>query len=334
MKKQPAKQQGFVLVLTLWILALITIAAGYFAERVVRTMDQAQRAQKKTQILHDIADSRAEILFRLGTTQLSLYGLGQGPDDSIALDNRPYRGAGKSIVRLQDNRGLLNLNLAGDDQIYRLLGILDTPAEYRGRLIDTLRDYIDNNSLKRLNGAEAPEYAAAGLPPPRNERLTTPFEPRRIMAWGSLQQLWADGRLANLTTTSNSVAMNPNTAPWEVLATLPGVTNEVARDIIARRQLIPFTNGDQIAQLSGVPPDKLFMQIILLPSDMVRVTHSVPGNPWALQYNVSLTPNDDRAPWRIDYFYKVGLVYKDDNKQEIRELPTRSTLPPSLPSPF
>lgn len=334
MNRQPAKQKGFVLVLTLWMLALITIAAGYFAERVMRTMEQAQLAQKNTQALLDIAESRAEILFRLGTTPMSLYGLGLGPDDSIALDNRPYRGIGESVVRLQDNRGLLNLNMADDDQLYRLLGILDVPAEQRGRLIDTLRDYIDNDNLKRLNGAEAPEYAAAGLPPPRNERLATPFEPRRIMAWGGLRQLWDDDRLPNLTTTSYSVALNPNTAPWEILATLPGVTNEVARNIIVKRQLMPFVSGDQIAQLSGISPDQLFLKIIMLPSDAVRVTHSVPGLPWALQYNVSLTPNDEHAPWRVDYYYKIGLTYKNDKTQEIRELPPRSALPASLPTPF
>lgn len=334
MNDQYSGQKGFVLVLTLAVLAIVTIAAGHFAERVMRVMEQAQRAQKNTQALLGIADTRAEILFRLGTTRMSLYGLGQGPDDSIALDNRPYRGVGESLVRLQDNRGLLNLNIVGDDRLYRLLGILDVPADQRGRLIDTLRDYVDDDSLKRLNGAEAPEYEAAGLPPPRNERLTTPFEPQRIIGWRGLRQLWDDDRLPSLTTISYSVALNPNTAPWEVLATLPGVTNEIAQNIIVKRQLMPITSESQIAQLSGISPQQLLMQIIVLPSDAVRVTQSAPGVPWALQYNVSLTPNGDLGPWRIDYHYKTRLTYKDDKVKDIRELPPRSTLSASLPSPF
>lgn len=334
MSAQSSRQKGFVLVLTLWMLAIITIAAGYLADRVMHAMELAQGAQKNTQVLLDLSETRAEILFRLGTTNLSLYGLGRGPDDSVALDNRPYRGVGGTIVRLQDNRGLLNLNIVSNDRLHRFLGILDVPADQRGVLMDTLHDYMDADSLKRLNGAEAPEYAAAGLPPPRNERLSTPFEPRRILAWRGLNQLWDNDRLPSLSTTSYSVALNPNTAPWEVLATLPGMTNEVARNIIVQRKLIPFASPDLFAQLSGIPPALLFLQIIMLPSDAVRVTQSAPGLSWALQYNVSLTPNEGNGPWRIDYFYKTRLTYKDDKVKDIPELPKRSTLPATLSAPF
>jgi len=331
---QSAAQQGFVLVLTLWILAIVTIAATYLAERVNRALDLARQSRQNTQILIDLADTRAEILFRLGTTHMSVYGLGQGPDDSIYLDNRFYQGVGKDIVRLQDNRGLVNLNAVSDDRLHRLLGLLDIPAEQRGRMIDTLRDYTDDDNLKRLNGAEEPEYAALNLPPPRNDRLLTPFEPQRILGWREVRLLWDDDRLPNLTTTSTSVALNPNTAPWPVLATLPGVTNEIAQAMITKRQLMPFTSGDQVAAMIGIPPQELFLQIIVLPSDSVRVTQSAPGLPWALQYNVSLTPNGDLAPWRIDYYYKTRLTYKNDKVPNIPKLPPRSTIPLPLTPPF
>lgn len=334
MSAQSSRQKGFVLVLTLWMLAIITIAAGYLADRVMRAMELAQRSQKNTQVLLDLSETRAEILFRLGTTRLSLYGLGQGPDDSVALDNRPYRGVGETIVRLQDNRGLLNLNAVTDDRLYRLLGVLDVPGEMRGRLMDTLRDYIDEDDLKRLNGAEASEYAALNLPPPRNEKLVTPFEPKRIINWSEQRQLWKDDRLPSLTTTSTVAALNPNTAPWEVLATLPGVTNEVAHLIITKRELEPFVSQGQIVALSGVELPSLIPTIIAFPGDAVRITQSVPGLPWALQYNVSLTPNSDRGPWRIDYHYKTRLTYKNDKVKDIPELPKRSTLPATFSAPF
>jgi len=94
-------QRGFVLVATLWILAVITIAASYFAERVSRSIALAQQKQESTEQLVEFANTRAEVLYRLGTMRVSLYGLGNPP--AIALDDRPYRGSGDDIVRLQDN---------------------------------------------------------------------------------------------------------------------------------------------------------------------------------------------------------------------------------------
>lgn len=323
-----------MLAMTLWILAGIAIAAGYFAERVQRALELAQQSQQNTQALVEIANTRAEILFRLGTTPLSLYGLGTAPSGSILLDGRPYRGEGGGIVRLQDNRGLLNLNIVSDERLNRLLGTLDIPAAQRSAMIDALHDYTDNDNLRRLNGAEEPEYLASGLPPPRNEKLITPYEPRNVIGWRDRPQLWQDNRLPSLTTTSTSVALNPNTAPWQVLATLPGATAESAQAIIVRRQLEPFSSADQLAALLGVPSEQLLFQIITLPADSIRVTQSASGLPWALQYNVSLTPMSARAPWRIDYFYKIGVSYKDDKFEEIPFLPPRAALPATLPSPF
>lgn len=339
--------------MTLWMLAAILIAATIFSERVRQAVSLAQQQQQHTEALLDIRATQAEIMFRLGTTPISFYGLGDLPDGkSIWLDNRKYRGSGKTTVQLQDNRGLVNLNIVGDDRLLRLMAIVDVPPEQRSMLIDTLRDYMDEDSLKRANGAEEPEYRALGLPPPRNEKLLTPYEAKSIIGWRDLPQLWENNRLPDLTTISNAVALNPNTAPKEVLETLPGVTSEIADAIIAQRQLVPFTSGDAVAQMVGAAPGDYLLNIIALPADSIRVTHRSPDLPWAIQYNVSLQPNNDKKPWRIDYYYKVrqgtppapeqkktpflnqqnlfakpGLT--DNNASEIAELPPRRTISPA-----
>ncbi len=176
-------QRGFVLPLTLWILAAIAIAAGAFAERMMAALDLARLSQQRIQNLVDMGNTRAEILFRLASTRMSVYGLGPTQGQAIALDDRPYQGEGHDLLRLQDDRGLINLNFATEGSLSRLLGVLGIPYEQRGRLVDTFNDYIDEDDFKRLNGAEAREYEAAGLPPPRNEKLVTPYEPRNILGW-------------------------------------------------------------------------------------------------------------------------------------------------------
>jgi DNA uptake protein ComE-like DNA-binding protein len=272
-----------------------------------------------------------------------------------------YRGIGDTTVQLQDDRGLLNLNIVADDRLLRFLAILDVPPDQRGVLVDTLHDYIDADSLKRINGAEEPEYTALGLPPPRNENLLTPYEARNIIGWRDLPLLWENNRLPELTTTGNSVAVNPNTAPKEVLETLPGVTSDMADAIIAQRQTTPISSASVIAQLAGGAPGDFLLNVIALPANGVRVTHHAADLPWSIQYNVSLSPNNDKAPWRIDYYYKIrqaapqsqaavaasapatltsqaslfvtpGLT--DNKPNEIPDLPPRYTLPVSTVSPF
>ena len=325
------KQQGFVLVLTLWVLVIVAIAAGYFAERVARAIELAQQSQQNTTAAIDMAGTHADMLYRLGTASMTEYGLGRG-NTVIALDNRPYHGLGKTLVRLQDNRGLLNLNLIDDGRLQRFLGLMGIPAEQRGHLIDTLRDFIDADKLHRLNGAEDEEYLALKLPPPANRNLITPWEARRIIGWRDSPQLWKNGRLVELTTTS-SMGINPNTASAEVLATLPGVTEEFAQVIIARRKLSPITHEGQIVEIISMPLNlPMGMGIIVTPSDAIRITQSTQGLPWAIQYNITLTPNGNDAPWRTDYYSRVSTDRRDE--AQMLELPPRSTAPPDKAPAF
>ncbi|MBC7719758.1 MAG: general secretion pathway protein GspK [Chitinophagaceae bacterium] len=327
MRNCKGEQSGFVLVLTLWILVVVAIAAGYFSERVALSVDLAQQSRQNTQALIDMASSRAEILYRLGTYSMTEYGLGRG-GTAIALDNRAYQGIGKTTVYLQDTRGLLNLNLTDDERLQRFLGVMGVAPDQRSTMVDTLRDYIDSDKLRRLNGAEDDEYRALNLPTPSNRELVTPWEAQRIIGWRDQSQLWQSGKLASLTTTGLSLGINPNTAPAEVLATLPGVSEEIAQIIMARRKLVPFTYEGQITQITGVPLNlPMGMGVIAVPSDTVRITQSGQGLAWATQYIIKVTPNSKDAPWRTDYYSRVSAPAQAPDVTP-QALPARSDAAP------
>jgi len=328
------RQRGFVLPLTLWILAAVAVAAGALAERMMAALELARLSQQRVDKLIDMGGTRAEILFRLAVTPLSPFGLGTAPGQAVALDDRPYRGEGGDVLRLQDNRGLLNLNFAGEESLHRLLGALNVPYEQRSRLVDTLNDYVDEDDLKRLNGAEAREYAAAGLPRPRNEKLVTPYEARNILGWSELPQLWQSGGLPEFVATSRTAGLNPNTASWQVLMTLPGMTEESAKAMIALRAQAPIQTLEQAALLMGRPVSSLLTDLFTFPSNSVRVTQGAPGQAWALRYNVSLTPSGERSPWRIDYVYKIESPYPDVPIEPLPRLPEKSTLPAASAAPL
>jgi type II secretory pathway component PulK len=305
-------QQGFVLVLTLWILAIITVGAAYFAERVARSVALARQSQLATQALLDFSSTRAEILFRLGTTRFSIYGLGPTPQDAIALDNRPYHGTGDDLVRLQDSRGLININFIQPEMLRLLLGQMGVAAENRDALLDSLNDYTDTDDLRRLNGAESAEYRARGWPLPPNDWLVTPGQLQSIIGWREQAILWKDQRLLDIVTTARVIGFNPNTAPREVLAVLPSSTPEIADALIKMRALQPLANLFQLGSLAGQIGLDSESQIFF-PSDNIRLTQESDKVPWSLRYQISLTPFADYAPWRIDYYLKTGVTSPTQN---------------------
>lgn len=323
------RQQGFVLILTLCILAAITIVAAYFGERVQQSLQLAQSRQALTDKQIAINNTRSEILYRLGTTYLSSGGLGQPPGE-IALDDRPYSNEG-TIVQLQDTRGLISINFASDLQLHNFLAAMQVPSDQRAHLIDTLRDYVDADNFRRLEGAESADYAARNLPPPRNLPLFSPMELKNIMGWREMRSLWQDPAVSELVDVGGIPTINPNTAPWQVLASLPGVTPEIAKIVISRRKLGPISIA-LLAQMAGADLDTFPPMLIPYPSDHLRVTQRAIGMPWAIRYNVQLTPNSNVAPWQIEYYYRLeekadsANAYTAANGSEIPKLPPRSTV--------
>jgi len=319
-------QKGFVLPLALGLLTIASIAAAHFAQVVADTMQDAERQQANTAALVKMYSARSDMLFRLGTTPVTAQGLGAdaNPLNVIALDDRAYRTDDGTIIQVQDNRGLINLNSVSNERLSRLLNTLGVPSDQHAALIDTLADYIDTDSLKHLNGAEAMEYRGAGLPAPRNAPLITPFEVRSVMGWREQKSLWKDEALPGLTTTAQIFATNPTTAPWQVLATIPGVTPELAKKLVALRALRPLNQLD-VANILALPAITQVFEFSYLPSNSVRITQFIPGQALAWRYSVTLTPmTSGTSPWQIDYFYRT-VVPSRDAKSNPRLLPPHNT---------
>jgi len=238
---------------------------------------------------------------------------------------------------LQDARGLIAINYIDDTQLYNFLGVMQVPVDQRHHLIDTLHDYIDADDLRRLEGAESAEYAAAGLPPPRNMPLVSPFELKSIIGWRDMPSLWQDPGITEFVSVGVIAPINPNTAPWQVLAALPGVTPALAKTVVARRKLGPIDVA-LFEQLTGTNQSTFPPQAVAYPSDSVRITQRAIGMPWAIRYNLRLTPLSSISPWQIGYYYRIedksdpASANNVANSSEIPQLPARSVVsaPPAV----
>jgi general secretion pathway protein K len=335
--------KGFVLVTTLWILAIITIAASFFALWTQQTLSLALNLQQDVQGEIDVQSTESSLIYLLSTQSFTVAGMTvtqhvinfDNDEDipflpvgqEIALDDRPYLGHGSARFALQDERGLLNLNLlAGDSEdvnsplvrrSVRLLGLLGVKAELREPLISKLRDYVDSDNNHRLNGAEEYHYKERGLPLPSNKSLLQPMECLRILDWAEQENLSKNGLWGQLTTTALAGDTNINTAPLLILQSIEGINAVAANRIMAARQEMAFFDGTTLSSTAGVAfsDDPFELGLSFYPSDFIRITLWHDNAKYVRQIHLQRTPSFDKGtPWIIDYAIELPLM---DNYSKI-----------------
>ena len=246
-----------MLVTVLAALALLAIVAARLDDRVAAAWAATDRWGRWHDEQREGVAAREWLLFSLATRPLGP--LGFGSDSSLVrIDDRPYRLPSGTLVSVQDVRGLLSI-AATDTTLLRawlrLQGVDDRAAD---RLLDTLADHMDADDLRRLNGAEAPDYAAAGFPPPRNEWPLSAHELHAVLGWHAEPALTAQA--IEVMTAVREGWINPNTAPPALLRALPGATEEGVQALLALREQRHIGTAGELAAVSG----------LALPDDPVR----------------------------------------------------------------
>jgi general secretion pathway protein K len=223
-------QRGIALVLVLWLTVLLTVIAGSFAYGM-RTEALAARntvSLAKARALADGAVNRT--IFELMRPRLT--------PDVWSADGSVHawdeEGA-RIAVSAVDESGKIDLNAASDPLLKALLqtaGGLDSDAA--DRLVDVIGDWKDADDLRRPNGAEAPDYQAAGLLyKPANAPFEAVAELQRVL--GMTPELYA--KLADSLTVHTRIAgFNPAYASRTVLLALPGATPEIVDTYLAQRR--------------------------------------------------------------------------------------------------
>ncbi len=244
-------QRGFVLLATLFALVVISIMAAYFAGRVAQIRDAAGIEMVSVEAETDFASFRAKLSYAANINVVTARGLEQGATDMLireahlgrprlALDGAFHQLDTQTGVAVQDERGLLNINLSPELTLRRFMTLWDIPAAQHNVLVDTLYDYIDGDDTKRLNGAESSQYRAQNLPEPSNAAMTNVLELNRIPVWQTLlegfdkqpgrkQQFLAEMSVGRLN------GLNANTAPRRVLDAADAFESNTIDALIAAR---------------------------------------------------------------------------------------------------
>jgi general secretion pathway protein K len=233
-------QRGIALILVLWLTVLLTVIAAGFAYSM-RTEGLAARNAVALGQMRALADGAiARVAFELMRPRT--------PVDTWAADGAVhYWGEGGALIAANavDESGKIDLNAAPDALLKNLFQVTaGVDADSAARLVDAIGDWKDADEVKRPQGAEAPEYQAAGLSyKPANAPFETVAELQRVL--GMTPALYA-AVADSLTVFSRQPGVNSAYASRATLLALPNATPEVVDAYIAQR-------NDALAQRLPLP---------------------------------------------------------------------------------
>ena len=318
--------RGFVLVLVLAMLVILSLLAGGIAATTARLAEQSRQRAQRMQDEVDIASTRATVMYLLSTQRMTVGGLtidrlvafpGEGVREmqsdqdlesslpignEIVPDARPYRGIGEARFAIQDDYGLFGVNWNPPWMLQRLLdqggGSKSAPPQ---TLINRLLDYQDADNLYRLNSAEADGYRRAGLRPPGNRPLATPMELMRVMGWPEALAFLSPAEI-NDTISSEAVAVvNVNTAPARVLRSIEGVDEDMAARVVAFRKTQPFLTEVAFFEFLGLRKSaEAPIAVYPAMSGTLKLWPSHGGQVGLVHWTLTPVENGGR-PWREDY---------------------------------
>ena len=223
------RQRGVALVLVLWVCVLLTlIASSFIVERrtellIVRNSASLARAEQAA----NAGVMRAVIeLYRVDADP------GKWTKDGVphewSYDGVPVR------IEMRDESAKIDINTAADPLLRGLLLSVGLKEEDATKLLDSIIDWRDPDSLKRPSGAEESDYRAAGLSyKPANAPFQAIEELQLVL--GMRPEIYR--RLAPLITVfSRQPGVNTQIAPRDVLLAIPGVTPQIVDEFIAARE--------------------------------------------------------------------------------------------------
>jgi len=224
-----AAQRGIALIAVLWLTVLLTVIASGFAFSMRGEAMAARNALSLAQA-RAIADGAVErAVFEVQRPR--------NLTDVWLADGQPHqwqeRDATITAV-VVDESAKIDLNSVADPLLKGLLQTIGgVEAGAIDRLIDAIADWRDADDLKRPNGAEEPDYRAAGLKyKPANAPFDTVGELQRVI--GMTPEIFA--RIADsLTVYSRQTGINPFTASRNVLLAIPNTTPEMVDTYLAQR---------------------------------------------------------------------------------------------------
>ncbi|MBW2134209.1 MAG: general secretion pathway protein GspK [Deltaproteobacteria bacterium] len=253
----PASEEGVVLLLVIWILGLISVVILTGAYEWRNEIKLTANFQESCQC-HSLAQAGVHYaLGKLVELKLAEAAIMESPTASIPAGT--WRGdqklhileiaGGRVEVRVADEGGKINLNLADQKILGKLFAALGYKKASGQSLVAAIMDWRDTDALTRPQGAESPYYLRLN---PAYPAKNTGFDVVEELGW--VKGLGYSQLLPHLadyfTVNKNGPEININTASLEVLQAI-GFSRPQATRISMARQEKSFRLPNEVAAVAG-----------------------------------------------------------------------------------
>lgn len=269
-------EHGIALFLVLWVLALLTVIVGEFCYTMRTQMNITRNFKEETQAYYlAVAGANRAIVELIRNERIPPKATTVEDEEEerlrINTDIPPVSfGEGRFKVHVANESGKINLNTANTRLLRVMLTGFDLEDDERDVIVDSILDWRDKDRLHRVNGAEDDYY----------QSLPEPYECRDgdfksvgelLLVRGVTPELFFGGLEKLVTVYSDSQGgdqggirhirrkqpnivsgkMNINAATFEMLRTLPGMTEDLARDIVEFRKERDFKTVTELLEIVG-----------------------------------------------------------------------------------
>jgi general secretion pathway protein K len=228
LRAMPPRQRGVAMILVVWVIALMSVLLGSFA-LIARTENlQARHLFDSTTARYAAEAGLERAIYELRRPDPTMRWIGDGRPYEFQFDNALVH------IELTDESGKIDLNSAAGDLLQQMFVSAGLTLDKAAQLSDAIQDWRDPDDVPQPHGAEASEYKAAGLTyVPRNSPFQTVSEVQQVL--GMDYELYSRIEPA-ITIYAGGTQPNAAYAPLQALLALPGMTPELAQQLIQQRQ--------------------------------------------------------------------------------------------------
>ena len=315
-----ATRPGYVLPLTLASIIVVSIVIAVAAGQLRSASERVFELQQESAVRLEAHSAEQTMIYLLltepivaegvdvgGSGQSAFAATASGPDGEgvlIPADGTAQR-YGDIVVRLYDDQSFLNFRSFNEPTLVRnLLAFGVEPAE-AGNHIARLQDFQDEDSLRRIGGAEPSAYLPPGRPADRP--LLDVLQLCTVQDWAQTPVCDDRGRLLLTARASTNDALSPRLVSEALLRLMLEEPEEARNSFEAfqRREFIAFS-------AIGFPEFDIEADPLSGPgfpgSTFIVVTHGPEGAP-AWRTVVRLSPGSVDTPFFIENKYGMGGAF-------------------------
>jgi len=289
--------------MVLLVMVILTVSIG-FNWLVREYIKSAQAFQQKTEAMlkaRSVYDTLIYFMLNGNFTakEIILPQIERLPEiKSIPLDGGEVSFLEDLAVKAQDANGILSVTTIKTLPLKRLLTYFGVDSQNADIFIDSILDWIDQDDLTRINGAEKQWYSSQGFNyEPRNYQIQNKEELKLIR--GLSPEIYS--KIEPYITILPATGFNPNTASDPVLISYLDIGNDTLNVLKEYMKTKPVTSDSEFYSLTGrriVQEEGLYF----FPSSFLEITVQA-GKPkpfYTIKAGIDLREN---------IYYPYSIIY-------------------------